>query len=177
VTVDTCKVLVIDDDANCARELCLFLAAAGFSVQSELDAFSGISRFLSDPEICIVVSEIRMPDCNGMDLVRFIRQSSVRGACATFILLTWHPEEHTALDALKLGVSAVFLKPLDRLKIFHAVSRAVDFHLLSKIVDLPPPQPENAESNSTGNPGQADKLPVKDILAALKQIMREKEGA
>ena len=124
-----CKVLIIDDDASCAEELCLLLSGAGFQAESELSAAEGIRHLLSDPSIRIVVSDIRMPDCDGVRLLDQIRSSGTRGLDATVILVTGQPDLHTMIDALNLGASAMLMKPLDPVEIVSAVSKAIDIQM------------------------------------------------
>jgi DNA-binding NtrC family response regulator len=124
-----CKVLIIDDDASCAEELCLLLAAAGFPTEHELSAADGIRHFLRDPKVRIVVSDIRMPDCDGVRLLDQIRSSGGRGIDATVILVTGQPDLHTTIDALNLGASAMLMKPLDPVEIVSAVSKAIDIQM------------------------------------------------
>ncbi len=125
----SCRVLIIDDDASCAEELCLLLSAAGFPTEHELSAADGIRHFLRDPSVRVVVSDIRMPDCDGVRLLDQIRSSGVRGLDATVILVTGQPDLHTTIDALNLGASAMLMKPLDPVEIVSAVSKAVDIQM------------------------------------------------
>jgi DNA-binding NtrC family response regulator len=125
MSVKSCKVLVIDDDVPSLEELRILLETAGFIVESEGNAVDGIRHFLRDPNIRIIVSDIRMPDCDGVRLLDQIRNAGVRGMDATVILVTGQPDIHTSVDALNLGASAMLLKPLDPVEIISAVSKAV----------------------------------------------------
>jgi DNA-binding NtrC family response regulator len=125
MSVKACKVLVIDDDVNAVVELRTLLLTAGFIVESANNAIDGMRHFLRDPDIRIVVSDIRMPDCDGVRLLDQIRNAGVRGLGATVILVTGQPDVHTTVDALNLGASAMLMKPLDPVEIVSAVSKAV----------------------------------------------------
>jgi DNA-binding NtrC family response regulator len=124
-----CKVLIIDDDASCAEELCLLLSASGFTAENEICAADGIRHFLRDPSVRVVVSDIRMPDFDGVRLLDQIRSSGGRGLDATVILVTGQPDLHTTIDALNLGASAMLMKPLDPVEIVSAVSKAIDIQM------------------------------------------------
>ena len=125
MSVKSCKILIIDDDPNCAEELRTLLVTAGFLTESELSAADGLRHFLRDPNIRVVVSDIRMPDCDGVRLLDQIRNAGIRGMDATVILVTGQPDVHTTVDALNLGASGMLLKPLDPVEIISAVSKAV----------------------------------------------------
>ena len=169
----SCKVLVIDDDANCAEALCLVLAAAGFPAVSEFSAADGMRRFLSDPDFCVVVSDIRMPDCNGINLFKLIRGSSARGATASLILVTGHTEGHSKTDILEIGVSTLLLKPLDPIEAVHAVSKAYDLHSAPKYLPEPIPEPERPRAFRTRKAAPLDEISLGDILVALRKLIRE----
>ena len=167
-----CKVLVVDDDANCAEELCLLLAAVGIQTSSAHCAADGIIKFLDDANIRVVVSDIRMPDCDGLEFLEMIRLCRERGGGAGFILVTGHPERHTAVDALKLGVSAVLLKPLDPINVVDTVSRAVALQTVSSSRSAD--RARTAESScSVRKATPIDDILLDDVLAALKKILRD----
>ncbi|MCA3262132.1 MAG: response regulator [Telmatospirillum sp.] len=173
MSAGNCKILVIDDDANCADELCLVLAAAGFPAESESSAAGGMRRFLGEPDFRVVVSDIRMPDCNGIDLMKLIRGSCPRGATASLILVTGHPEERSINDVLKLGVSTILLKPLDPIKVVHAVSRAVDLHTPPESRSEAVLRRDSPQESETRKADPLDEMPLEDILAALRRIVQE----
>lgn len=125
MSVKSCKVLIIDDNVSAAEELRTLLATAGFVVAAEFNAIDAMRHFLRDPAIRVVVSDIRMPDCDGVRLLDQIRNAGVRGMDATVILVTGQPDVHTTVDALNLGASAMLMKPLDPVEVVSAVSKAV----------------------------------------------------
>lgn len=173
MSAESCEVLVIDDDANCADELCLLLAAAGFWVESESNAADGIRRFLDEPNFRVVVSDIRMPDCNGIDLMKLIRGSCPRGATASLIFVTGYPVGNLVNEILQVGLSTILLKPLDPLKIVHAVSRAVNLHTVPKSRSELKLLPERQHNVRTRKAGRLDEISLVDVLAALQKIIRE----
>lgn len=125
MSVKGCKVLIIDDNVNAVIELRTLLLTAGFLVESEGNAADGMRHFVRDPDIRVVISDIRMPDVDGVRLLDQIRNAGIRGLDATVILVTGQPDVHTTIDALNLGASAMLLKPLDPVEIVSAVSKAV----------------------------------------------------
>jgi CheY-like chemotaxis protein len=173
VSAESCRILVVDDDANCAEELCLLLAAAGFPVVSEFSASDGMRRFLDNPDFHVVVSDLRMPNCNGIDLFKRIRGSGARGATASLILITGHPQAYLDTDALEVGVSALLLKPLDPIEVVHAISKAFDLHSAPKCRPEPIPQSEGPRAVKMRKADPLDEISLGDVLAALRKIVRE----
>ncbi len=172
MTVDSCKVLVVDDDANCADELCLLLAAVGIQTMSAHCAADGIIKFLDDSKIRVVVSDVRMPDCDGLELLEMVRLCRERGGGASFILVTGHPEKLTSREALERGVSDVLLKPLDPIRVVDAVARAVALQTgATRRID---DRARTAEmARDVRNAGAVDDVLLDDVLAALKKILRD----
>ena len=48
----------------------------------------------------IVVSDLRLPDGNGIDLLRWMRKE---GRMQPFVIMTDYAEVHTAVESMKLG--------------------------------------------------------------------------
>jgi DNA-binding response OmpR family regulator len=64
----------------------------------------------ASPEGTLVVTDLRMPRVDGMDLMRWLRS---RGRCPDFVLMTAFANAEVNLEARKLGALAVFDKPFD----------------------------------------------------------------
>lgn len=102
-------VYVIDDDPAMRDSLDFLLAAAGFDVR----VFDSASSFLSvqaDLSFGCVVSDIRMPGLDGMDLLRRLRISS---SPLPVIVMTGHGDIPLAVEAIKLGAIDFIEKPFE----------------------------------------------------------------
>lgn len=105
------KVYVIDDDAAMRESLDFLLGSAGFSVR----LFDSALVFLSELpklEAGCVVTDIRMPGMDGMELLRQLNgASSVR--TLPIIVMTGHGDVPLAVEAMKLGALDFLEKPFD----------------------------------------------------------------
>ena len=104
--------LVVDDTAAARALLCERLGAEGFRVAQARDAFHALERL---PEVApdLVVTDLRMPGRDGIDLVRRIREFSN----VPIIVITAYPSVPTCESALRGGAHR-FLRwrqDLDRL--------------------------------------------------------------
>jgi len=104
--------LVVDDTPAARALLCERLAAEGFRVSQARDAFHALERL---PEVApdLVVTDLRMPGKDGIDLVRRIREFSD----VPIIVITAYPSVPTCESALRGGAHR-FLRwrqDLDRL--------------------------------------------------------------
>ncbi|MCA9614063.1 MAG: response regulator, partial [Myxococcales bacterium] len=55
------RVLVVDDDASIRYTLRGFLEDAGHEVVEANDGLAGLERLSDDPEIALVITDLRMP--------------------------------------------------------------------------------------------------------------------
>jgi DNA-binding NtrC family response regulator len=104
--------LVVDDTPAARTLLCERLGAEGFRVSQARDAFHALERLPEvDPDL--VVTDLRMPGQDGIDLVRRIREFSD----VPIIVITAYPSVPTCETALRGGAQR-FLRwrqDLDRL--------------------------------------------------------------
>jgi two-component system response regulator FixJ len=102
-------VSIIDDDESVRKSLAFRLRAAGFRVA----AYESALVFLDAPphigEGC-VVTDIRMPQMDGMELLRRIKSS---GRNLQVVVMTGHGDIALAVEAMKLGASDFIEKPFE----------------------------------------------------------------
>jgi two-component system, LuxR family, response regulator FixJ len=102
-------VYVIDDDDAMRDSLQFLLGTAGFDVtlfdsaQAFLDGFAGLA-------FGCVVSDVRMPGIDGIELLRRLRAMPRR---LPVIIMTGHGDVPLAVEAMKLGAIDFLEKPFD----------------------------------------------------------------
>jgi two-component system chemotaxis response regulator CheY len=67
---------------------------------------------MASPPIQLILSDLNMPECTGMDLLKRVR-ADAKFAKVPFILVTSEAEKQVIVEAVKLGVSNYVTKPLD----------------------------------------------------------------
>jgi len=90
------KILLVDDDQNHLEALTVYLHLEGFVVGQAHDGFEALRR-LDQETFDIVVSDIRMPRLNGVDLAKRIRSKLQN---IPIVLMTGDPG-WAATDAIK----------------------------------------------------------------------------
>lgn len=119
-------VLLVDDDADLLDEMATMLARAGFSVLQASDGTTAIEHFARDPTIGVLVSDVRMPGLDGLQLVETLRAylpADQPGPQVVF--LTGHGTMDHAIHALRLGADDFLCKPTARADLVAAVRRAM----------------------------------------------------
>jgi signal transduction histidine kinase/DNA-binding response OmpR family regulator len=107
------RVLVVDDDPDAREMMAVVIGRAGADVcvaGSVNDALSTISRHDSRPDV--IVSDIAMPDRDGYDLIRTVRQlPEHQGGNLPAIALTAYAREEDRLRSIASGFQAHLNKP------------------------------------------------------------------
>ena len=99
-------ILVVDDDPNVVELTRLYLERDGYRVLSALDGAAGLA-LAREESPALVVLDIMLPQLNGLDVCRTLRQESV----VSIIMLTARVEEDDRLAGLDLGADDYVTKP------------------------------------------------------------------
>ena len=116
------KVLVVDDDDNLRAMLVPYLNQHGFPCEGTDGADAALAIIRRDPAISVVLSDIRMPEKSGIDLlaeVRGLEDHEVR-----FIIMTAHAELDQAIAAVRLGAHDFLEKPFDMARLRQVIEDA-----------------------------------------------------
>ncbi len=115
------RVLVVDDDAVGRYTLRGLLEDEGLAVEEAPDGQAALDR-LGKAEFDLVISDLRMPKLDGLEL---LRRSQERSPAPRIILLTAHGSERHAVEAMKLGALDYFRKPFDVEEVLAVVRRSL----------------------------------------------------
>ncbi len=122
------KILIVDDEVD-ALELMqdLFDSKGYYSVTAKngLEALNKIRE--SEPDI--IISDIRMPEMDGMQLLEVVSNSYSQ---IPVIMVTAHGTVETAVDAMKMGAKDYILKPLSLDEILIKVENIAQMRNLKK---------------------------------------------
>jgi two-component system response regulator AtoC len=120
-TTTTTAVLLVDDDPAVGKVLGGLLGQEGIDsrgVHSGRDALLALEAEPFD----VVITDLRMPEMDGMDLLSRILEKWPDQAV---IVLTAHGTIATAVEAMKLGARDFLVKPFDGEEVVHVVRRAL----------------------------------------------------
>jgi two-component system response regulator FixJ len=125
-TNDKIIIHVIDDDAAMRDSLAFLLEVNGFvpKTYESADAFMGGVNLAS---LACVISDIRMPGMNGVELVRKLKSG---GSSSPVILITGHGDVALAVDAMKAGAVDFIEKPFDDAALLGAIRAALQARLV-----------------------------------------------
>lgn len=118
------RILVVDDEANVRKVLGALLAQQGYEVHAESDGQAALMRFRTAPmgTFDAVVTDLRMPNMTGMELLRALQQHD---PALPVVMLTAHGSVDTAVEAVKSGAFDFLEKPFDRDQLDQVLAKAV----------------------------------------------------
>jgi len=114
--VGPARVLLADDDADMREMVASALRKDGYEVIEARDGWQMLQYLAThasdeeDSPIDLVISDMRMPGKNGLDVLAGLRWAD---PSTPFILITGFGDMQTHMEARRLGASAVFDKPFD----------------------------------------------------------------
>lgn len=120
-------VLVVDDEPAIRQVLAIRLAKAGCAVVQAANAGEALEQ-LSAGHFDVAISDIQMPDFDGIELVRRARAA---GVDTNFIMMTAYGSVDTAIEAIKAGASDYMIKPVRHDEVLHRVIKIADLQRLS----------------------------------------------
>jgi two-component system response regulator FixJ len=119
---DKTVVHVVDDDAAMRDSMAFLLDVNGFKPRVYDSASALLAESPIDALSC-VVSDIRMPGMNGIELVHELKS---KGSTSPVILITGHGDVALAVEAMKAGAADFIEKPFDDTVLLGAIRSALD---------------------------------------------------
>ncbi len=103
------SILIVDDEKD-TRELMARALGADYHVTTAADAELAIKALEADPSIALMLSDVRMPGADGLQLLKAAKKMRPNLAC---ILLTAFGTVDQAVAAMKDGADDFIMKPVD----------------------------------------------------------------
>ena len=119
-------ILVIDDDTAMLSLFSRILTKEGFEVFTAVSAAEGL-KWLEKESIAAVISDVNLPDANGIELVQTIK---AKFPIVEIIVITGFATIADGVMAIKNGAFDYLVKGDDNKKIIPLISKAIDKHLL-----------------------------------------------
>jgi len=103
------KILVVDDDPNIGKLLQTYLTNQGFMV-SWLDSGVGLSEYLSQHHIDLILLDVMLPEEDGLSLARKLRAAN---NTTGIIMVSACAEETDCVVGLEVGADDYVIKPIN----------------------------------------------------------------
>lgn len=116
------RILVVDDEEAIRDVLTDFLGMEGYSIETASDGQRAL-ELLSRGDFSLVLTDLKMPNMGGLELLKAIRQHTPDVAT---IVMTGFGTVETAIDAMKAGAYDYLLKPFKIDEVLLIVKRALE---------------------------------------------------
>ncbi len=103
------SILIVEDDITFSLMLTTWLGKKGFVVRSS-SSVSDAKRRLGEEVFDLVISDLRLPDSDGIDLLKWLKSTH---PSLPLIMMTSYAVIQTAVQAMKLGAADYIAKPLN----------------------------------------------------------------
>lgn len=123
-------VLVVDDEETILTILKNLLTLRGHQVMTASDVPQALSLYHQHIRIDAVLTDIRMPGQNGLDLLEKIRRGDSE---LPVLVMTGYGEYQIAVDALRKGATDYLEKPFSADELFSALERTLESSRLRKL--------------------------------------------
>lgn len=120
--MSTLHVLVVDDEPAIRQVLAAYIKKAGHEVKHVGDGGTAVQE-LSNGDVDICICDIRLPDFDGIEVLRRTREAGVE---TSFLMMTAFASINTAIEAMKLGAYDYLIKPLRNEDVLRRVDQIAD---------------------------------------------------
>lgn len=107
------KILIVDNEPLIVEELTEFFTSSGIDCVGCVSSREALELFHQDQGIGVVLSDYRMPNINGIELIKLLNSTRPANRVFESILFTGDADKEDVIDALRAGVSDYYPKPLD----------------------------------------------------------------
>ncbi|MDO9104967.1 MAG: response regulator [Methylovulum sp.] len=104
------KILIVDDSSTVRDEVGGFLKKNGLDVITAVDGKDGLNKLKANPGITLVVSDVNMPNMDGLTMVEKIR-SELGNNTVNVIMLTTESSPSMKERGKAAGVKGWIVKP------------------------------------------------------------------
>jgi DNA-binding NtrC family response regulator len=126
-------ILVVDDEKNIRRTLRMVLEGSGFNTLEASSAEQCLET-LKDGEVDLVILDVRLPKMSGIEALQKIR-SEPDTRKLPVLMVSGHASVAEAVQAVQLGATDFFEKPLDRDRVLVTVRNALKTWQLQREVE------------------------------------------
>ncbi len=114
------RILLVDDDTRTSRLLAHMLREDGFDVEFASNGAAAISRLTRTPMPDILVTDLHMPDVDGIAVTQFARSKE---PLLPVVIVTGHPNMAIGLGATLIPLPVVLTKPIEYAKLAEELRR------------------------------------------------------
>jgi DNA-binding NtrC family response regulator len=159
------KILVVDDEAVIRTGIQRVLTREGYAVQTVERGREGLEE-LSRNRYHLVLLDIKMPDLDGLELLKRISESEAYHH-PLVIMITGHPEIDTAVQSIKMGAFDYLSKPFTPEQLKQALQKALEHH---NLLNDHPALPTRMDLRGGVDPLIGKSPPMQKIFQTIERV-------
>lgn len=167
---ETIDVLVVDDDAAGLCDLTLSLTRAGLTCVGVRTGWEALETLRNGSLPAVVVTDIRMPELDGLELVQRLRQIGLPNF-PEIVFISGSAELGHAVDAIRLRARDLLTKPIDLRRLIQIVR---EVQLERRTQAAPPHAQAGAESGrGSKRPEERESIDVEAMSLLVLNNLRK----
>ena len=116
------KILIVDDSRTIRQQVTFTLSKGGYQVVEAEDGVQGIDKLKNEEGIAMVISDVNMPNMDGLEMVETIKKDdSINGI--PIIMLTTEGSGELINRAKAAGAKGWLVKPFEPDQLIAAVTK------------------------------------------------------
>jgi two-component system chemotaxis response regulator CheY len=119
------QILVVDDSSTVRDEVAGFLKRAGLDVATAVDGKDGLAKLRGDPKVKLVVSDVNMPNMDGLTMAEKIR-GELGNKTVNIIMLTTENSPIMKERGKAAGIKGWSVKPFKGDAVLATFKKLVD---------------------------------------------------
>ena len=117
------RIMVVDDSGMTRKMLSLSLSREGFAVETAENGTDALEKLFKD-RYDLVITDMNMPQMDGMELLRHVRNDSQYYSIPVVVLSSNSAPEEVQ-RAMKAGANYYLIKPTDSTKLIECVRKVL----------------------------------------------------
>lgn len=118
------NILIVDDSATMLMSLKSGLEVAGFKVETATDGVKALDRLKSGPRPDLLITDINMPNMNGLELIEKAR--ALQGMrFVPILILTTESQQVRRDEAKRLGATGWLVKPVPSVELIKVIKQVL----------------------------------------------------
>lgn len=158
--------LIVDDDLTLAIMLRTWLSKQGFEVETASSVKTAGKKLLEDGPFDLVLSDLRLPDEDGLFLLQWMKQKQVS---TPVIIMTSYAEVQNAVEAMKQGAADYIAKPVHHEILLQKIQEVIRTPRPSS----PAPAPQPQGGRTTPPPAGTTTIDHKKYLEGKSEAARQ----
>jgi len=116
------KILIVDDSRTIRQQVSFTLMKGGFTVVEAEDGKDGIAKLGANDDVAMIISDVNMPNMNGIEMVEAIKSDSKHKALP-IVMLTTEGSGELIERAKAAGARGWIVKPFKPDQLIAAVNK------------------------------------------------------